>query len=386
MNSDIDLFSCFTEDKKFGYYSAGDKIFFNRIDALVHHQQTGVFPDWKFHDDVFGLYDWTTEPIESLKQLYLKRAQQLRDKYDYIVLFFSGGADSTNVLDTFVNNNIHLDEIATYHNAGTAKSLSSPLLRELEWATYPYIKKILKSHPTIKYRTIDLSSLQYQLLNNTTSDDLAQVFKKTSDRLAPYDLPTVKKWALSADYAKIVESGKKICFLYGIDKPRVHQVNGRYCVRFMNTFSSYAVSGANDPTEFFYWSPDLPELIIKQAHVIKQYMERADRGSPYITDKTTGLACATVNDQQIWLTSHGVHALLYPTWDGNTYTGGKEPFIFYERDTWFFQLPDDDPAKKVWSQALKQHLATVPDYWKNDSADVFKGIKQQYSRDYWLEK
>ena len=150
--SNIDLFSCFTVDNKFGYYSAGDKIFYNRVDALLHHEQTGIFPDWKFHDDVFGAYNWTVEPTLSLNDLYKTRAQQLRDKYDYIVLFFSGGADSTNVLDTFVNNKIHLDEVVTYHNSGVAKELSSPLLKELKWATYPYIKKILKSNPSIKYR------------------------------------------------------------------------------------------------------------------------------------------------------------------------------------------------------------------------------------------
>jgi len=48
---------------------------------------------------------------ESLDFLYALRARQLREKYDYLVLYFSGGADSTNILKTFIDNNIFLDEI-----------------------------------------------------------------------------------------------------------------------------------------------------------------------------------------------------------------------------------------------------------------------------------
>ena len=39
-------------------------------------------------------------------------ALKLREKYKYLRLWYSGGSDSQTVLNTFVDNKIHLDEIA----------------------------------------------------------------------------------------------------------------------------------------------------------------------------------------------------------------------------------------------------------------------------------
>jgi hypothetical protein len=41
-----------------------------------------------------------------LKTLYKERAQQLRDNYDELILYYSGGSDSHNILHTFLQNNI----------------------------------------------------------------------------------------------------------------------------------------------------------------------------------------------------------------------------------------------------------------------------------------
>ena len=78
------------------------------------HAKTGIHPHWDFNESVFSSYDWTVEPNESIADLYRQRAQQLRDKYDYIVLMFSGGADSTTVLRSFLDNDIKLDEAVSY--------------------------------------------------------------------------------------------------------------------------------------------------------------------------------------------------------------------------------------------------------------------------------
>ena len=52
---------------------------------------------------------WRFEVISSLDKD--KYAQQLREKYDYIVLAYSGGADSCNVLNSFLDNGIPIDDI-----------------------------------------------------------------------------------------------------------------------------------------------------------------------------------------------------------------------------------------------------------------------------------
>ena len=97
---------------KFGYYSVGDIKTFSKIEAIELGKKIKRWPRWDFNDSIFGHYDWTTPSSLSLKELYRRRAQQIREKYDYVVIWYSGGADSFNVLDSFLSNGIKVDEIA----------------------------------------------------------------------------------------------------------------------------------------------------------------------------------------------------------------------------------------------------------------------------------
>ena len=67
--------------------------------------------------DSFYSYSWDKEPTESWEELLLERALTLREKYKYLKLWFSGGGDSTTVLNTFLRNNIYIDEIIVYRFA-----------------------------------------------------------------------------------------------------------------------------------------------------------------------------------------------------------------------------------------------------------------------------
>ena len=87
-----------------GYYQVGSEIFNNKLEALYHASKNKQRPRWVFHDDVYGKFDWTTRPLLGLKEVYRARAQQLRDKYDYMSISFSGGADSWNTLNSFLSN------------------------------------------------------------------------------------------------------------------------------------------------------------------------------------------------------------------------------------------------------------------------------------------
>jgi hypothetical protein len=79
---------------RLGCYRVGDLKFYSKLEAIETMQQTGIHLHWDFNEAVFGCYNWKQEPVDSLSDLYRRRAQQLRDQYDYIVLCYSGGADS----------------------------------------------------------------------------------------------------------------------------------------------------------------------------------------------------------------------------------------------------------------------------------------------------
>ena len=83
-----------------GYYTVGNTKFFSKTAALIEATKTNVFPQWHFGNAEFASVDVATTSQVGLPELYRLRAIQLREKYDYLILNFSGGSDSCTVLTT----------------------------------------------------------------------------------------------------------------------------------------------------------------------------------------------------------------------------------------------------------------------------------------------
>jgi tripartite-type tricarboxylate transporter receptor subunit TctC len=79
---------------KFGYYSVGGLDFISKIAAIEHDHRTQHGVKWHFVNEILESYDWTLEPTESLQELYRQRAQQIKEHYDYVVVWYSGGAEA----------------------------------------------------------------------------------------------------------------------------------------------------------------------------------------------------------------------------------------------------------------------------------------------------
>jgi hypothetical protein len=60
--------------------------------------------------------------------------------------------------------------------------------------------------------------------------------------------------------------------------------------------------------------------------------------------------------------------------------------LFTPRDSWFYALPDSDPAKYAWKTGLAEIWKQFPDKWKKDPADMTKGFLPMYSKHYDLGK
>lgn len=76
------------------FWKVGDDLFYNKIDALTKSIEVNKPVDFHLFEEAFDVYDWTKEPTESWEDLLRQRAQQLRDTYRYLRLWYSGGADS----------------------------------------------------------------------------------------------------------------------------------------------------------------------------------------------------------------------------------------------------------------------------------------------------
>ena len=180
-----------------GYWSAAGNYFFDKRTCLQHASKYNIDRhSVKFHwfDSVFETVKWDAPPQQSLTQLYQQRAQQLRDKYDYLVLAFSGGADSTNVLDTFLDNNIAIDEIVCYYTVEVVDKLMptfNPLNKsrdkmifEYNMACAPKLQEVVKNHPNIKITILDYTRDAIDLVGSSNALDMDMAGMSMSPVLA----------------------------------------------------------------------------------------------------------------------------------------------------------------------------------------------------------
>ena len=82
------------------YYKVNNNIFNSKLNAFLYADLIkSDIVEWIFLlSEYLNTYNWNIEPEETLDELYQIRAKELREKYDYIILMYSGGADSHNVL------------------------------------------------------------------------------------------------------------------------------------------------------------------------------------------------------------------------------------------------------------------------------------------------
>ena len=245
-------------------------------------------------------------------------------------------------------------------------------------------------YPWIKFRLIDLTDMTIDHFTNRAKSDW---FYDMNSYFGPnnasrQDLPLkIKEWA------DLIHSGKKLCMLYALDKPRIRQSNGKFIFNFIDLIDvsgSVKSMAGKQPyvDELFYWTPDKPEIVIKQAHLIKNYLKAIDPTKlNFVSLEKSDLAYVEYQGQRWWLSNHGVHQLIYPGWDINTFSVGKTPsLLFPPRDNWFFKMQESIQAKKNWEIGIKKMWQLLPDYWKNTPTDIYAGVKLCWSKDYFLEE
>jgi hypothetical protein len=373
-----------TFQDKLGVYRVGDLKFYSKLEAIEYMQKTGIHLHWDFNESVFSSYDWTLEPKESILELYRRRAQQLRDKYDYIILTYSGGADSTTILESFIINDIKLDEVVSYVNHEREGSLSS----EIYQAAIPKFEELKTKNPHIKFRLLDLTEFELEHFSLTKNKfnwiyEMNAYFNPNNASRFNFGMK-IKEWA------DMIHAGKRVCILTGLDKPRILHVDGKFVFRFIDFIDCAAtvssMAGLQPWTdELFYWTPDMPEILIKQGHLIKNYLAGDVTTLPFMSLQKSDLAYKKHLGKKYWLSNHGVHKLIYPNWNIDTFTLGKpSSILFTPRDNWFFNLQPEHLVRKNWETGLDKLWKTLPAYWKNDPNSIKGGIKACWSKDYVL--
>jgi hypothetical protein len=385
------ILQTYNKQDRFGFYQAGNYRSYSKLEAVYEGERSGNTATWHFNNDIFGAIDWTQEPSTDIAELYRQHAQLLRERYDYLVLWYSGGADSENILKTFVNNNIRLDEVVSYVNYDATGDKYNFLNGEIYNVAIPRIQQVKDSHqPWLHHRLIDLAQLTMNAFGQ--SDTKFDWIFKMNNYFNPNAFSRQNIKQQIPDWMSRIERGERVGFIHGIDKPRVTGLGDDFYFRFVDmvdTAVTPEMQRSNhewEHDELFYWSPDAPLIPVKQAHIIKRFLKQATPDTPGITTQHVGIIFVTINGKIYQLQLAALHQLIYPGWTPVLFQVKPPSTFFTPRDTWFFKLPDTDTAKYSWQVGLEQLWRFMPNNWKTDPQNMLKGFKRLTSPPYYLGK
>jgi hypothetical protein len=355
-----------------GYYQVGATAYGSKVQALIEATKTNQYPTWNFNNQVFDKYNWSVEPMESLETLYARRAQQLRDKYDYIILLYSGGSDSQTVLDSFLNQGLQVDEIITIYpeslsnlytpNANNFDPLN--ILSEWDFVIKPKLQELAQKHPKIKITIYDWG----KNVPDRVDDDYVL---KRGHNITPYyhsrcnfyDIPSV---------ADTIEKIDKVGLILGVDKPRICFHENAYRLYFLDIL--LAQFGAQNDlehrrnrklnSELFYWSPDSCDMLAKQAHILVKFFELSPGFKTYIQWPNKNPAHRT------WYES-SVKSLIYPNYDLSLFQANKMTDMTLGYDRLLFMLGKEDEIRGL----LRNSLDYLYDHIDEKFFNIINGTK-----------
>tara|TARA_B100002019_G_scaffold192426_1_gene166456 strand:- start:20085 stop:21275 length:1191 start_codon:yes stop_codon:yes gene_type:complete len=349
----------FEINKKLGYYTVNGVEFDSKIQACFFAQEKNAKVKWHFNDTVFKTYNWENEPQLSLDQLYDLRAKQLRDTYDYIILSYSGGSDSQNIVESFIRQGLHLDEIIvnTMEKANYKSTIIDPNNKDPRNAaaehylqTIPRLKEIEKRSPKTKITILDMSDYLFE--SWLSAGDASWIMDK-KEGLNPLNV-TRFNYIHFDETRKKFDRSKKLALVLGIEKPRtfIHS-NGDFYIRFNDrstniiTIENHIKEYDNSTVEYFYWAPESIDILCKQAHVIKKWLELNPNKQQYWYGKNmTADLFRTMHEREL-------RPILYSTWDNSWYQADKATLDWYsEFDSWYIEGHKGTKHHDIWKQGI----------------------------------
>jgi hypothetical protein len=360
-------------DEKFGYYLVhfGNLVTktCSKVEAIEIAERLNGWISWHFCDEEYSSHDWAVPVSTPIQDLYCARAQQIRNEYDHVIIMYSGGYDSHNMLSSFVDNHIKVDAVCSFYNSTDANPLSD-INNEWTLQTYPRLQKIKQLHPWLDIIRLDVSQNSLRMID-LHADSYQYIGQGTF-------APNFIGLSYLIDLLPRKYRTNRTCILFGVDKPRLRYHNNRFVFNFHDM--GYRVKPVKNDTgmEYFYWSRQLPELVIKQAQIAKTVWEQnLDKISTHSGNKN--------NPDLGWVLDHDyvpVQQQVYPACANDIFLTWRPRSVpFGQRDTWIYH--SNSESKHKLNQLYHSFKDSMSPRWFNQGQHD-KGLISNISRDYFL--
>jgi hypothetical protein len=245
---------------KIPHWIVGEQRYTNQFETWQAMAATKQPARFCLYEDAFDSLDWTQDPAESWDELLRVRCIQLRQKYKNLKLLYSGGRDSHCILQTFIRNQIPIDELLIVN-------YSRNPVRSVEYANWisPMAHGYLQHNSRAKITTLTIGVEDYKKWYNETWSE-----KSSANTVRGLFQPSDYSWMIEQQCRVDHSSTGIMC---GLEKPDlVIQDNKLFVTNqdaaFLQYFHNVSIM------DFFYISPDLPELHLKQAWMIINYIAK----------------------------------------------------------------------------------------------------------------
>lgn len=218
--------------------------------------------------------EWSVEPRETLAELYRQRAEEIRARYDWVAVAYSGGHDSTNVVETFHYGGLRVDEyvcvgaLSQDTHAGSDEHQNA----ELHLNVYPTLRELGLAG---RMRVLDYAERLEPGDLSLVKEHGPEWYKHVGARYSLHHL----FWR---DVPGRLGGDGGAALVFGVDKPWLRHDGRRFYTLFSDTslatYGNWYAQGRVDRINF-YTDPRSPKIMVKQLHVMARlYAERVLSG------------------------------------------------------------------------------------------------------------
>lgn len=369
---------------KFGYYIVNNRQYLLKTEALAAANGDVKKLKFVFNDDIYDRFDWKRDPFPdlSISDLYRMRAQELRDNNDYIVVMFSGGPDSTNMLESFVHNGIKVDEIVNYNSYESTRVVEGTLNNaDYFYNVKPKLEALSRDfnfNPKITILDeVVMAQVHWRSMYESGWDDMSWDFGGPTMWLARGYI--VKYLPHLMD---IINQGKRLAIINAHEKPLSKIIDGKYALIFSdmprgNYYEMTKELGllSSNHWHWFYHAPSTAPLIIKQAHILKNFVDSNPEPEFYRHE----VIAPGYRPSHSWGSKNGhgnlrydiFHKLIYPNWTPRVVTPKPSNLVTRPQDNWW--MKDLKVAEKsIWEHSVKNFV-------KKHNSDIKHSVSIQSS-------
>jgi hypothetical protein len=271
------------------------------------------------------------------------------------------------MVDVFLKEGLLIDEIVINHMTTIADSYTdydinnrsaTNFQAEYKLQAIPRLKEIINRSPSTKITSVDVSDNVFRFFD---SDDESWI-TSCKEYISPGQNQRFNYFYFT-ELQKRFDKNLKIGLIFGLEKPRTLISQGDFFLTFVDAAMNISIGSEfntehdNVNFELFYWGENCEQLIAKQAHVIKRFVEL----SPNIKTYWTTFDADTFRNFQEPI----LKPILYASWDQSWFQTAKSKSGWYNDWDDFLHREYKDTARyKIWEKGVEYLTVQAKDYIK----------------------